>query len=200
MLRETLAVEFIEGYAGVRIGIAWKRFPYLRWREIARDRVRSRESVGDCGRPWEIRGASLEAVAVLRGVPRLEAEPRVVLGGDLDGRGPVPHAENLEELLQEHGGRGVRVHLADEGREDVAVDAAEVAHLVRVEAAALGPEADAAQQLAEGVKVGHELLDEVGDARAVERLLGPEVDARQDRVVVDVQIVGHGVEWQLREQ
>ena len=90
--------------------------------------------------------------------------------------------------------------MADERREDVAVDTAQVAHLVRVEAASLGPEPHAAQQRAEGREAGHELLDEVGDARAVEALLGAKVDALQDRVVVDVQRLRHRVEWQLREE
>jgi hypothetical protein len=45
----------------------------------------------------------------------------------------------VEEVVEQHGARGAGVHLAHVGYEDVAVDAAEEAHLIRVDAAPLRP-------------------------------------------------------------
>jgi len=76
-----------------------------------------------------------------------------------DGLGPLPlglviSAKDPKEAVKELVGTRVWVKLAHQSHEDVAVDAAEVAELVAVDAALLRPAADAAEddlEVSEGV-------------------------------------------------
>eukprot|EP00967_Tisochrysis_lutea_P012274 scaffold13786_cov31-Tisochrysis_lutea.AAC.4 len=119
------------------------------------------------------------------------SQPGVRWGREHDGRRPSPIFQYEEEAFEQHGGGRLRVQLADEGAEQVAIDPTEVAHLVRVDPAALRPEADAAKELAERREVRNQVLDEIGDARAVERALRAGVESLKDGVVVEVNCVRH---------
>mmetsp|Transcript_34176 Transcript_34176/g.73873 ORF Transcript_34176/g.73873 Transcript_34176/m.73873 type:complete len:395 (+) Transcript_34176:404-1588(+) len=119
-----------------------------------------------------------------------------------DGVGPAPGGVVLEKAEEQRGGGGVGEQLADEGHQYVAVYAPQVAQLVPVQAPLLGPLADAAQhhqEVGEGL-LAHQLEDHVRHARAVERLLRGLVQAHQDAVVQDVDVAGHGVLREAREE
>ena len=115
-------------------------------------------------------------------------------------RRPLPVAQDEKEAFKQERGRGARIQLTDEGREDVAVDPAEIAHLIRVQAAPLRPEPHTAQHADERVKRRHEPLDHIRGAWAIERLLRADVGAAEHVVVVDVEVARHSVDGQAREE
>ena len=100
---------------------------------------------------------------------------------------PRPRLHLGEEALEQPRWRGGRVATRDGGEEDVPVDAAEVPHLVRVDPAALRPQAHAAQHGQEAAHVGHKAHDGPSDARPVEAARRRRVEPREQRIVHDVQ-------------
>mmetsp|Transcript_12975 Transcript_12975/g.44897 ORF Transcript_12975/g.44897 Transcript_12975/m.44897 type:complete len:233 (+) Transcript_12975:433-1131(+) len=101
--------------------------------------------------------------------------------------GPLPRVKHAEEAANDRRARGARVALADEGDEDGAVDAAEHAENVGVEALFSRPLLYGAERDAERDRVGDESEQHLGHPRAVQRPDGRLVEAREQRVVEDVE-------------
>lgn len=113
---------------------------------------------------------------------------------------PGPLRENEEELLDEGGGDGVGVELANSGHEHGPGHATQEAQGVAVDALLLGPDLDGPEGEAEVVDAGHEAQDLVRHAATVQAANALGVEVLQEHVVLEVHRVGHLLEHEPGEE
>ena len=114
---------------------------------------------------------------------------------------PLPHRIELEEIVEKLVGCEVRAHDADVSHEYSPGDTSQVPKDVGVDSAVLGPELDAPEGRAEGLRVRHKLKDNICDSAPVQGTDGLMVAVTEDVVVVQVgKIVSHTLVLYAGEQ